>query len=373
MTPWLIVSLVSLAVSAVVGWLIPAWVMARLLPALESGGKRVTNFRGRSIPTGLGVVWIVWAAAVAVTGAVASLVMSGFFVSPSASDGPWLLAALGSPVIVMVAVLPALLVAGTAAFGMVDDIYGDSSAKGFRGHLAALASGRLTTGGLKLLGIGVLSVAASVQIAVREFNGSVDGTTYASGRAVATAVLATLVIALTANLVNLTDLRPGRALKSYAVLATIGVGLVTWSTWSAMGTGEFAGLGGVSALVVRVVWIGSAKLALLALVLGPVVAVWRHDLGERAMLGDAGANAMGALAGFLLAWGSPLWLLVVLVVLLVTLNAASERVSFSEVIERVAVLRWLDGLGRLPSDDPEGMKAPPPASGVGTRDIHDDE
>jgi hypothetical protein len=70
------------------------------------------------------------------------------------------------------------------------------------------------------------------------------------------------------------------------------------------------------------------------------------------MLGDAGANAAGALAGFLLAWRSPLWLLSVLAVVLLALNVTSERVSFSKVIERVAFLRWLDGLGRIASDAP---------------------
>jgi hypothetical protein len=109
-------------------------------------------------------------------------------------------------------------------------------------------------------------------------------------------------------------------------------------------------------LATQLVWIGGVKLSLLALTLGPVLVVWRYDLGERAMLGDAGANAAGALAGFLLAWRSPLWLLAVLVVVLLALNVASERVSFSEVIERVGFLRWLDGLGRLPADGP-GLEA----------------
>jgi len=41
------------------------------------------------------------------------------------------------------------------------------------------------------------------------------------------------------------------------------------------------------------------NLLTLIVLLGPVAAVWRYDLGERAMLGDAGANAAGALAGMM--------------------------------------------------------------------------
>jgi hypothetical protein len=39
-----------------------------------------------------------------------------------------------------------------------------------------------------------------------------------------------------------------------------------------------------------------------------------------------------------------------MLVVVAGLNLASERVSFSRVIDRTAPLRWLDGLGRLPAD-----------------------
>ena len=43
---------------------------------------------------------------------------------------------------------------GAAAFGALDDLAGDSGSKGLRGHLSALASGRVTTGAVKVLGLG---------------------------------------------------------------------------------------------------------------------------------------------------------------------------------------------------------------------------
>jgi UDP-N-acetylmuramyl pentapeptide phosphotransferase/UDP-N-acetylglucosamine-1-phosphate transferase len=72
------------------------------------------------------------------------------------------------------------------------------------------------------------------------------------------------------------------------------------------------------------------------------------DLRERCMLGDTGANVLGAAVG----WGLVVavgaageWTALVVVVLL---NLVSERVSFTRVIDGVAPLRWFDRLGTLP-------------------------
>jgi UDP-GlcNAc:undecaprenyl-phosphate GlcNAc-1-phosphate transferase len=374
MTAWLTVSVLSVLLSVLVGWAIPAWAMRRLLPALESGGKRVTNYRGLSVPTGLGIVWLVWAAGVAALGAVASYGVLTLFANGGANAlDPWFAALLTMPVRQIMDSLPLLLVVGAASFGMVDDLFGDPAAKGFRGHLRALAGGRLTTGGLKLLGIGGLSLAAALPLA--QDVADADGVRWLSAlTALAIWACGALVIALSANLVNLTDLRPGRALKTYSVMATLGVLIATWSSWTASGSTLAFFTGGTPSLGIELALTGGMKVSLLAIALGPVLAVWRYDLGERAMLGDAGANAMGALAGFLLAWRSPLWLLAVLAVILLALNLASERVSFSQVIERVRFLRWLDGIGRLPSDVPVSeVGAPAAAPGTGADPMRDDE
>lgn len=310
----------SIVTAIVIGWLIPAVAIKGLLPALEASGRLVTNYRGRRIPTGLGLVWLVWAAGVALTSTVLGY-------AGTLRDAP----------ISLIRSLPLLLVVGSLAFGFVDDVFGGDDAKGFRGHLRAMAHGRLTTGGLKLLGIGVLAlVVAAGSLAI-----SPD--LHDPWMAWTRLICGTLVIALSANLVNLMDLRPGRAIKAYGILAILGVALYGIGVLPDLIRGSV--LSPESLLGLADVKI--AALCLAILLLGPVAAVWRYDLGERAMLGDAGANAMGALAGFFLVIAAPLWLLVAIASVLLALNLASEKFSFSKVIERVAFLKWIDGLGRV--------------------------
>jgi hypothetical protein len=80
--------------------------------------------------------------------------------------------------------------------------------------------------------------------------------------------------------------------------------------------------------------------------MGPVFATFRYDVGEQGMLGDAGANPMGAVAGLLIVGGLPVWGLAAYFAGVLALNLASERFSFSAAIDDNGVLRWLDGLGR---------------------------
>jgi hypothetical protein len=332
---------VILGVSIVFGWLVPALAMPRLLPVLEKSSHQVTNYRGRRIPTGLGLVWVVWGVGFAVAGAVATTIANLMLTRPGVELFTLVPAFFNS--------IPILLVVGAAIFGLVDDLFGDASAKGFRGHLAALSRGRLTTGALKLIGIGGLSLVAAARVAsthAYDLSGPIEPSIL---NVVATWVLAAMVIALSANFVNLTDLRPGRALKAYSLLALIGLAGIAWVLLAKVDAGQVLLLPGDPG------WAGTFLFALAAVVFGPVAAIWRMDLGERAMLGDAGANAAGALAGYLLVVFAPLWFMAVCAAVLFALNLASERYSFTKVIDRVPLLTWFDGLGRLPLVPDSGM------------------
>jgi len=202
---------------------------------------------------------------------------------------------------------------GAGAVGLYDDVVGarpdQRTAKGFRGHLAALREGRVTSGLMKVAGVGLAGLVASALLPSRRRRGP-------GGRA-ADVVLGAGVIAGTANLVNLLDLRPGRAVKA--------------------------------GLLVAVPLAGSPVGAAVTGPVGASAAVLPDDLGERVMLGDCGANALGALLGVALAARSGLVGRAVLLAALAGLTAASEKVSFTKVIEATPGLRELDQLGRHPS------------------------
>jgi len=70
------------------------------------------------------------------------------------------------------------------------------------------------------------------------------------------------------------------------------------------------------------------------------------DLGERLMLGDAGANVLGAVLGLGVVIACSPGTRTVVLVVVALLNLASERVSFSRVIAAVPPLRVADRWGR---------------------------
>jgi UDP-N-acetylmuramyl pentapeptide phosphotransferase/UDP-N-acetylglucosamine-1-phosphate transferase len=236
---------------------------------------------------------------------------------PALALGATVGATVGAP---STAVAAAALTAGAAAgaVGFYDDVAGNrpeqKTAKGFQGHFGALREGRVTSGLVKIGGVGAAGLAAAVLLSgdrgvkARRRGGAV--------RATVDVLLGAGVIAGTANLVNLLDLRPGRALKAGAL---IGAPLALGRT------------GGVA---------GGA--------LGAGAALLPSDLGEEIMLGDAGANALGALLGVALAAKTGTKGRAAALAVLAGLTLASERVSFTKVIRDTPWLRSIDELGRRP-------------------------
>jgi UDP-GlcNAc:undecaprenyl-phosphate/decaprenyl-phosphate GlcNAc-1-phosphate transferase len=201
--------------------------------------------------------------------------------------------------------------AGAAAFGAYDDLAGSGDRRGFRGHLGALRHGEVTTGAVKLGGIGATGILSAA----------------AAGGPLADVVINAGLIAGSANLLNLFDLRPGRAIKVAVASGT----LIAISPRN----------GGPSSLPP----------------LAAAIALLPQDLGERAMLGDAGANALGAMLGASAA-GLPRPARIALLAGIAGLTAASEKVSFTKVIERTPALRWLDMLGRRPVSQVPAVSIP---------------
>jgi UDP-N-acetylmuramyl pentapeptide phosphotransferase/UDP-N-acetylglucosamine-1-phosphate transferase len=130
-----------------------------------------------------------------------------------------------------------------------------------------------------------------------------------------------LLVALAANLVNLLDRAPGRAIKA-SLAAAVPLALVAGS--------------------------GPVGLAL-APVLGGAAGLVGDDLRERLMLGDTGANVLGAALGLAAVLELSTGPRYVVLAVLVALNVAAEVVSLSSVIDRTPPLRILDRLGRRPT------------------------
>ncbi|OIK25414.1 hypothetical protein [Streptomyces malaysiense] len=143
-----------------------------------------------------------------------------------------------------------LAVLAAGACGAYDDAAGDHR-RGFREHLGALRGGEVTSGAVKLFGISGAALVAGALLRERPLD----------------RLLAGVVVAGAAHCVNLVDVRPGRALG--AVLALGAPGLLR------------GGRGG----------------ELAAVAMGGAAAVLREDIGERTMLGDTGAHALGAALG----------------------------------------------------------------------------
>jgi UDP-GlcNAc:undecaprenyl-phosphate GlcNAc-1-phosphate transferase len=232
-----------------------------------------------------------------VAGAVAGMMAGGLAPPAAVTPRPRRVLAAG-----------AWLCVALGAAGYVDDRRGDEAFRGFAGHLRALARGRVTGGAVKM--------------AAGALGGLAAGGLVAGGR---TAAEVAASVALCANWINLLDRAPGRAAKVAVALGCplVAVGTPAWRP------------------------VGAALLGALGPCLPP-------DLGERAMLGDAGANALGAVLGLGLALSLRPRGRRAAISALAALTLISERWSYSGAIERVGVLAWVDCLGR------GGRQNPPP-------------
>jgi glucosyl-3-phosphoglycerate synthase len=184
------------------------------------------------------------------------------------------------PLVGAVVAVGAPSVAPVAAIGLADDLWSGPE-RGFRAHLRAGA----TTGTLKLVGIPLWALWRT--------------------RSPSAAVL----VALSANLLNQLDTRPGRALKAFIL----------------------------GAILVRNTPRGALAVAVL---LAP------YDHREMTMLGDAGSNALGAVLGLhsVRRFSGPRRLGAIGALALLTVLA--DRRSLGELIESTPGLKRLDALGR---------------------------
>ncbi|MEU0853279.1 hypothetical protein ABZ387_35965 [Streptomyces flaveolus] len=175
-----------------------------------------------------------------------------------------------------------LAVLAAGACGAYDDVAGaQDPRRGFRAHLTALRDGEVTSGAVKLFGICGAGLLAGAVMKERPLD----------------KVLAGVVIAGAAHLVNLVDVRPGRA--AALVLALGAPGLLR------------QGPGAETA----------------AATMGAAAAVLPDDVAGRTMLGDTGAHALGAALGAAVVEGNGRAGLAAHAVALVAAAVCGDRVS----------------------------------------------
>lgn len=256
------------------------WVgVPRFSQLLEAGGAVRKNYAGDLIPVAAGLAIL---ASLMITYFLAGILLPEFRIE-------------------LLTVLAVVLT--ISLLGLVDDLLGTRDTTGLKGHISMLLKGKLTTGGLKALGGGGLALGFSFL-----FSGTWTDIIVNTG-----------VVALFTNAINLTDLRPGRAAKSFLILGIFFV---------------------PGALM-------NSSVALLVLLpgLASVLAFLPFDLKAKVMMGDTGSNVLGILLGMVSVFTLSLpWRMGILALLLL-LHVYTEKYSLTETIKGNKVLRIIDEWG----------------------------
>lgn len=195
-----------------------------------------------------------------------------------------------------------LAIVAISFLGFIDDMLGQRDALGFKGHFGALFKGRLTTGGLKALGGGIIAFLIAFSL---------------SGNWV-DIILNTLIVALATNLMNLFDLRPGRAVKAYLIFL----------------------------LAIVILALGQVDWLLIAPLTGAVLYYAKDDLRAKIMMGDAGSNVLGLALGYLSIISLSLPMRLGVLIFLLAIHVYTEKYSLTATIENNQLLKRLDNLGR---------------------------
>ena len=185
--------------------------------------------------------------------------------------------------------------------GILDDIIGNRDVSGLKGHFKSLLNGKLTTGGFKALLGGFIGLVISIAISKNIYD----------------IVINTLIIALSTNLMNLLDLRPGRAIKGYLLIS-----------------------------IVLLFTLGEYTRNLLLLIFPNVIAYFNQDLKAKAMMGDTGSNVLGISIGILFVMGYSLKVRLIWLAFLIFIHILTEKYSLTKIIENNKFLNFIDKLGR---------------------------
>jgi len=186
--------------------------------------------------------------------------------------------------------------------GYVDDNSHDEK-KGISRHIHALLTGEITAGNIKAI-VGVItSFIICVTFAYKSYNFIINLFLICGGQ----------------NFINLMDLRPCRAIKTYIALSLIAI-LFT----------------GVGSLFFYINW-------------GVIISLLfylPYELREICMLGDVGSNVIGILLGIIIVSVDNMHFRIAMLLFFITVQAYAEKKSISILISQNSFLNYIDMLGR---------------------------
>lgn len=257
----------------------------RLYHVFQTHGWQRANYEQRTIVHGLGISFLLL------------LTVYGLIYYA-------LVTKLTNPLEAKDAVIFFLLVSVLTFIGWLDDRYGETAPRGFKGHLTAyFKQGRVTTGLFKALVGLIVSVTVSLL--------------YCTG--VMTFVLYTLLLLSSIHFFNLLDVRPGRSIKSFWLLA--------------LTLFPFQPAPVFKHIIVPVLIISTC--------------LFLYDRKRVAMIGDTGSNVLGGIFGYLLLLSTQQVLQLLFLLLFLCLSVLAERYSLSQLIKKNPLLSKFDNWGIL--------------------------
>jgi len=239
------------------------------------------NYKGDTIPVGMGIVFI--------PVIIINSIFLNYFIGNDSRIQQLLLVFLAG-------------IMTMAIIGLIDDLIGNRDTTGFKGHIKALLSGKLTTGGFKAVigGLIALLLGSLFSFHIIEI------------------IVNALIIALFTNLINLLDLRPGRALKGFLTISTLFI---------------IVGL----SREVRIIFSSFIAYA---------IGYFPQDIKAKSMMGDVGSNTLGVILGIVTVISYTMTAKYVVLALLILVHILTEKYSITEIIKKNPILNFIDELGR---------------------------
>lgn len=259
---------------------------------LVNGNVIRPNYKNEMIPVGMGIVFL------------PMIIINSIILGFVTLNNIWFVSSSNYNLNIVWLLCLALYIFSMMAMffaGALDDLIGNRNVSGLKGHFKSLFKGELTTGGFKALFGGFVGLVVSVCIS----------------SSIVDIIVNTLIIALSTNLMNLFDLRPGRAIKAYLVIM----------------------------IPIYITLTGYRKVFPL-LILPNVLAYFNTDLKARGMMGDTGSNVLGISIGVLMALGYGIKVRLAWLVFLILMHLITEKFSLTKIIEKNRVLKFIDNLGR---------------------------